>query len=96
MKKIYKYIPREDCYYTQRMHVRSVAKFVSDSGTPGTVAHQAPLSMGFSRQEYWSGLPFPSQEIFPTQQSNPHLLFGWRFLYHWDAWDTGPQIKRLW
>ena len=30
---------------------------------PWTVAHQAPLSMGFSRQEYWSGLPFPS----PTQ-----------------------------
>ena len=27
--------------------------------TPRTVAHQAPLSMGFSRQEYWSGLPFP-------------------------------------
>ena len=26
---------------------------------PWTVAHQAPLSMGFSRQEYWSGLPFP-------------------------------------
>ena len=28
--------------------------------TPETVAHQAPLSMGLSRQEYWSGLPFPS------------------------------------
>ena len=28
--------------------------------TPWTVAHQAPLSMEFSRQEYWSGLPFPS------------------------------------
>ena len=28
--------------------------------TPLTVAHQAPLSMGFSRQEYWSGLPFPT------------------------------------
>ena len=28
--------------------------------TPWTVAYQAPLSMGFSRQEYWSGLPFPS------------------------------------
>ena len=27
--------------------------------TPWTVAHQAPLSMGFSMQEYWSGLPFP-------------------------------------
>ena len=37
---------------------------VSKSGptlvTPWTVACQAPLSMGFSRQEYWSGLPFPS------------------------------------
>ena len=28
--------------------------------TPWTVAHQAPISMGFSRQEYWSGLPFPT------------------------------------
>ena len=28
--------------------------------TPWTIACQAPLSMGFSRQEYWSGLPFPS------------------------------------
>ena len=30
--------------------------------TPWTAAHQAPLSMGFSRQEYWSGLPFPSPQ----------------------------------
>ena len=30
------------------------------SATPQTEAHQAPLSLGFSRQEYWSGLPFPS------------------------------------
>ena len=30
--------------------------------TPWTIAHQAPLSMGFSRQEYWRGLPFPSPE----------------------------------
>ena len=28
--------------------------------TPQKAAHQAPLSLGFSRQEYWSGLPFPS------------------------------------
>ena len=34
-----------------------VASVVSDSATPWTVAYQAPLSMGFSRQEYWSGLP---------------------------------------
>ena len=35
--------------------------------TPWTVAHQAPLSMGLPRQEYWSGLPFLLQECFPTQ-----------------------------
>ena len=34
--------------------------------TPWTVAHQAPPSMGFSRQEYWSGLPLPSPESFLT------------------------------
>ena len=32
---------------------------------PSTVAHQGPLSMGFSRQEYWSGLPFPSPGGLP-------------------------------
>ena len=31
--------------------------------TPWTVAHKAPPSMGFSRQEYWSGLPFPSPDL---------------------------------
>ena len=34
-------------------------------GTPWTIAHQAPPSMGFSRQEYWSGLPFPSPGDLP-------------------------------
>ena len=38
----------------------SVAQSCSALATPWTVAHHAPLSMGFSRQEYWSGLPFPS------------------------------------
>ena len=40
--------------------------------TPGTVAYQAPLSMGFSRQQHWSGLPFPARvndHIFPLE---PH------------------------
>ena len=36
---------------------------VSDSATPWTVAFQAPLSVGFPRQEYWSGLPFPSPGV---------------------------------
>ena len=39
-----------------------------------TVAHQAPPSMKISRQEYWSGLSFPSPGNFPTQGWNPHLL----------------------
>ena len=40
---------------------------VSDSVTLCIIACQAPLSVGFSRQEHWSGLPFPPPGIFPTQ-----------------------------
>ena len=39
--------------------------------TPWTVAYQAPLSMGFSRQEYWSGLPFPSPGDLPDPGTEP-------------------------
>ena len=39
--------------------------------TPWTVAYQAPLSMGFSRQEYWSGLPFPSPGDLPNPGIEP-------------------------
>jgi len=38
--------------------------------TPWTVACQAPLSMGFPRQEYWSGLPFPSPDL-PDPEIEP-------------------------
>ena len=44
--------------------------------TPWVVACQAPLSMGFPRQEYWSGLPFPSPGDLPdpvTEPSSPEL-----------------------
>ena len=50
--------------------------------TPWTVAHQAPLSMGFPRQEYWSELPFPSPgdlphpEIKHTSLATPALAGG--------------------
>ena len=48
---------------------------MSDSVTPTDCTdHQAPLSLGFSRQEYWSGCHFLLQGIFPTQGSNPHFL----------------------
>ena len=39
--------------------------------TPWTVAHQAPLSMRFSRQEYWSGFPFPSPGNLPNPWIEP-------------------------
>ena len=50
--------------------------------TPWTVAYQAPQSMEFSRQEYWSGLPFLLQGIFLTQGSNLCLLHYRQMLYH--------------
>ena len=39
--------------------------------TPWTVTYQAPPTMGFSRQEYWSGLPFPSPGDFPNPGIEP-------------------------
>ena len=44
---------------------------VSNFATQWTVAYHAPLSMGFSRQEYWSGLPFPSSEDLPNPGIEP-------------------------
>ena len=42
--------------------------------TPWTAVCQAPLSMGFSRQECWSGVPFPSPGDFPDPGIEPNLL----------------------
>ena len=54
------------------MKLGGLVSVVSDSTTPWTVACQAPLSMGFSRQEYWNGLPFPS----PGDPSHPGIESG--------------------
>ena len=43
----------------------------NSTATPWTVAYQAPLSMGFSRQEYWSGLPFSSPGDLPDPRIEP-------------------------
>ena len=48
-----------------------VTKSCPAPATPWTVAHQAPLSIGFSKQEYWRGLPFPSAGDFPDPGINP-------------------------
>ena len=47
------------------MKVKSLSR-VRLFGTLWTIAYQAPLSMGFPRQEYWSGLPFPSPGDLPN------------------------------
>ena len=64
---------------------------VSDSfATPWSVAHQVPLSMGFPRQEYWSGLPFPSPGGLPDlgiEPTSPALAGGF--------FTTGPPGKPL-
>ena len=55
---------------------------MSGSVTLRTIAHQAPLSLGYSRQEYWSEFPFPSSgdlpdpEIKPTSLMSPALAGG--------------------
>ena len=51
---------------------------MSDSATPWTAPLQAPLSVGFPRQEYWSGLPFSAPRDLPDTGINTRLL-------HWQA-----------
>ena len=60
--------------------------------TPCTVAHQTPLSMGFSRREYWSGLPYPPPEDLPKRG----IIFI-IFLLIWNWW-LGPKAesKEVW
>ena len=66
-----------------KVKVKSLSR-VRLLATPWTVAHQAPLSMGFPRQEYWSGLPRPSPGDLPDpgiEPTSPALAGG--FFYHW-------------
>ena len=69
---------------------------MSDSETPWTAARQAPLSMGFPRPEYWSGLPFPSpgdlpdSGIEPTSLESPALVGG-----SFTTESTGKPILRI-
>ena len=65
-----------------------VAKSCPTLATPWTVAHQAPLSMEFSRQEYWSGLPFPSPGDLPDPGIEP-----WSPAFQADALPSEPPGK---
>ena len=63
------------CHFLlQCMKVKSLSH-VWLFATPWTAAHQAPLSMGFSRQEYWSGVPLPSPRIILYDPAIPFLSY---------------------
>ena len=66
--------------YKKRKKVKSHSR-VRLFATPWTVAYQASLSMGFSRQEYWSGLPFPSPGDLPDPGIEPRFLHCRQTLY---------------
>ena len=61
------------CLFSYNLHIDGglVAKSCPKLATPWTVAHQAPLSLGFSRQEYWSRLPFSSPGDLPNLGVGP-------------------------
>ena len=61
-------------YLVAKMSVCVSCSVLSDSEIPQTVAHQAPLSIWFSRKEYWSGLPFPSPGDLPNPGIEPRSL----------------------
>ena len=73
----------------QRKKVKSLSH-VQLFATPWTIAWQAPLSMGFSRQEYWSGLPFPSPGDLPKPGIEPGSPALWA-----DALSSEPPGKPL-
>ena len=56
-----------------KVKVKSLSR-VRPSATPWTAAYQAPPSMAFSRQEYWSGVPLPSLSMIGAQKTNCFLL----------------------
>ena len=57
--------------YNQSAPAAQLLSLVQPFATPWTVAQQAPLSMKFSRQEYWNGLPFPTPGDFPGPGIKP-------------------------
>ena len=84
---IYCYITSQDvCVY---VCVLSSFSHVGFLATLWTVAHQAPLSMGFSRQEYWSGLPCPPPGDLPDPEIESASALSGRFFTTSTTWE-GP------
>ena len=76
--------------------MRSVTKSYLTLCDPGTVDHQALLSMEFSRQKYWSRLPFPIPgDLTEIKLVSPAIsCIGRQLLYHWATWEA--HIPPLW
>ena len=68
-----------------------VAQSCPTPATPWTVAHQAPRSMGFFSQEYWSGLPFPSPGDLPDPGIEPGSPE-----FQADALTSEPPVIEVW
>ena len=66
-------------------HVRLLA-------TPWTAAYQAPPSMGFSRQEYWSGVPLPSPRRFWDSEKSPLASYHIRLQFWWEKVIHGLEL----
>ena len=66
--------PPPQIFCLEIVHACQVALVMSDSVALWNVAGQAPLSAGFSRQEYWSGLPCPPPEVLPNPGIKPTSL----------------------
>ena len=89
-------------FFQKRLHVCMLGHFscVRLFVTRWTVAHQVPLSMGFSRQEYWSGLPWPPSGdlpkpgVEPASPAAPALQVVSLPLSHWGSPDR-LQILRI-
>ena len=62
------------------MKVKSLSR-VRLLATPWTAAYQASPSMGFSRQEYWSGMPLPSPKMFSTQINKMYIYSHFALLF---------------
>ena len=77
------------------MCVCSVANTCSNCSNPWAVAHQAPLSTKFSKQEYWNRLLFPILGIFPIQRSNLPVLHTYYISCITDILNTENNNKQI-
>ena len=77
------------CHFLpQCMKVKSESEVTQSCptlATPWTAAYQAPPSMGFSRQKYWSGVPLPSPQYTHTKHRKNHCTL--LFFLSWDSWN---------